>query len=447
VRSYRSDLAYSGVTDDAFVVETEVPWRMVSWKKAQYVPCWDVGDAWVTCEWLETASRTSGLNYEVMHDKVCKYSFVKGLEDGQARSVFQWDYCATSIHYKVFDGNCRAVERFVVYPKGYSVRTLTAYPGSATGTHGDPIAWEVLEIIFVNPKGMLPTEYIEEHCATYMNLSGERHEQHWKKENFKPGERSFITGKVLCQEHEGAGEWSEYITRVHLTDRPDVFLVFSRDKRLFPGPSCQACGGEHPTIHLWGDYALWNHWPVYMGLDPQGEHAEKVVKRQDAYERATHTSICSTGPWYSEPLLRDMDVPVGEHGKRVDVWRPEEGSTWYCLFGATDQSDEELKDLARSWLYPACVEVLDESIYTGYDPGEMAYKFIACDSTCRFRLDVRAPLVYPTVVIDNWKKASARVTIDGRPVGQKALRVSVCQNKAVVWVGQRFTKPIEIAIR
>jgi len=443
MRGYSTELTYGDVAGRALVVETEVPWRMVVWEKAQYVPCWDVGDAWVCSQWLETAGQTPGINYEVIHDKVCKYSFARLVEDGPARSVFEWQYCLTNVHYQVFDGNARAVERFTVYPKGYCVRSMTAYPGNLSRPDGDPLFWEVLETIFVNPKGTLPTDYIEEHCATYMNLDGDRHEQHWKKERFNPGGGSFGAGKVLCRAHPTSADWKEYIARVHLKNRPDVFAVFSPDVRLYPRPSCGVCGGEHPAVHIWGDYALWSHWPVYMGIDPMDD---RDVRLEDAYKSATHTSIFSTGSWYKQSMLKQMGLSVDERANVPAVWRPKDGDTWHFLFGATEGSDDDLKDLARSWLYPANVEVRDESVYTGYDPAQMAYCFIACDNKCSFRLDVRSPLVYPVVVIENWHKDDVEVKIDGRPARGEGLRVSVLDGKAVVWIEDRLSRPCEISL-
>ena len=68
--AYERDLTYSDVTGSALVVETESPWRLVCWEKAQYAPCWDVGDAWVTAEWLETmGTKSKGYNFEPIHDR------------------------------------------------------------------------------------------------------------------------------------------------------------------------------------------------------------------------------------------------------------------------------------------------------------------------------------------------------------------------------------------
>jgi len=75
-----TQLTYSDITGKAVILETERNWRLVFWKHAQYIPCWDINGVWVTSEWLETIGDSSqGYNFEPMRDKECKFMEVKPL--------------------------------------------------------------------------------------------------------------------------------------------------------------------------------------------------------------------------------------------------------------------------------------------------------------------------------------------------------------------------------
>jgi len=93
MRAARSPLAQWGAEGDAILVETDRPWRLVLWEKAQYVPCWDLGDdIWFSTEWLETHSPESRHCWEPIMDKACRYSRARIVESGPARATVRWDY-------------------------------------------------------------------------------------------------------------------------------------------------------------------------------------------------------------------------------------------------------------------------------------------------------------------------------------------------------------------
>ena len=436
MRVYEGELTYSDVTGKALIVETEKPWRLVCWEKAQYVPSWDVGDAWVCAEWLETAGMESkGYNFEPMHDKECRYTWVELLSKGNARCVVHWHYALNNTRYEIFHGNTTADETFHIYPPGYAVRELVAHLGDQHKEDGQPTFWEVCEMIFINPKGMTPLDYIDEHAASYMNLAGDRYEQIWTKERWDPARR--VPSKRLCLEHPTFRSWDEVIVRAHLLDRPDPFIIFSTSQFLFPHSLCSWCGESHPPLHLWPSYRMWPHWPVYEGRDFR---VGLPGHPEDAQRRATHTSVFSLGAWYMQPQAR-FDPHL-----RAPWWYPQPNDRWMFLTGATDQDDEYLLDLARSWLYPAQVRVTEGGRFWDYDHAQMAYRFIVEGQELRFGLEAEGAILNPVFNLLGWETEGVIVYIDGERLSEKEYRVCREDGHMVVFMEKRLAPKVEITL-
>jgi hypothetical protein len=436
VDAYERDLTYSDVRGSALVVETENPWRLVCWEKAQYAPCWDVGDAWVTAEWLETmGTESKGYNFEPIHDKECRYSQVDLVSRGDARCVVHWDYGVNNTRYELFHGNTTAEETYHVYPPGYAVRELVAHPGDQHKRDGVPTFWEVCEMIFINPKGMPPFDYIEEHAASYMNLEGDRYEQMWTKEGWEPTWR--MPSRTLCLEHPASKSWEEVIVRAHLKDRPDPFIVFPTSQSFFPHSICSWCGESNIPIRLWPSYAIWPHWPVYEGRDFRISHPGRL---EDCQEQATHTSIFSAGAWYMHPEGR-VNPEV-----RAPWWYPRPNDRWLFLTGATDRDDAHLLDLARSWLHPARVEVQGNGRFMGYDHAQMAYRFLVSGRALSFALESEGGIVNPVFTLVGWEMERVSVSVDGETLGQGEYRLSREDATMVVFVEKELGPSVEIEL-
>jgi len=436
MEAYETDLTYSGVTGNALIVETETPWRLVCWEKAQYAPCWDVGDAWFTSEWLETmGTKSKGYNFEPIHDKECRYSKVDLVSRGHARCVVHWDYAVNNTRYELFHGNTTAEETYHVYPPGYAVRELVAHPGNQHTEDGEPTFWEVCEMIFVSPKGMTPFDYIEERAASYMNLAGDRYEQTWTKEGWEPTWR--MPSQTLCVEHPSSRSWDEIIVRAHLKDRPDPFIIFPTSQALFPHAICPWCNESNIPVRLWPPYGIWPHWPIYEGRDFR---VSRPGHLEDCEKQATHTSIFGAGAWYMHPEGR-VDPKV-----RAPWWIPRPNDRWLFLTGATDRDDAYLLDLTRSWLIPARVTVAEGGRFMGYDYAQMTYGFLITDHRLSFNLEAEGEVLNPVFTLLGWELEKVNVFVDGEQLSEGEYRPSREDATMVVFVEQSLSPDVTITL-
>ena len=367
MRASRSRLSLWGAEGEAVLVETDRPWRLVLWEKAQYVPCWDLGgDVWFTPEWMETHSPEDPHCYEPIMDKACRFSEAWIEDSGPARATVRWDYALCDSLYRIFRGNSRAEEIYQVYPDGVAVRHLIGWPGDETGEGLNPTLWEVQEFILINGVGVRPEDCIEPIGLTLTNLAGDTVEIKWPN--------PFDSYTPLCTVHPELAEWGEYIGVVHLRDHPNPFVAFSRNPVLFPHAQCANCGKPHPQICGFAGQASYSHWPANDSTDFVGwiEASPEEIGR-----RATHTSFVSTGYDYA--------------GRT-----PPRPSSWLFLTGAVTGGVDEARALAGSWLTPARVE--SSHLFEGYAFSERAYRFRAGDGRpVTVRLAPSHPIVNPVL--------------------------------------------------
>jgi hypothetical protein len=419
-------LTYSDFTGKAFTVETERERRFVLWEHAQYIPCWDINGIWVTSEWLETIGDDSqGYNFEPMHDKECRYMRVKPLLCNNALGVIKWHYALNNTKYEIYRGNTTADEFYSVFPAGYCVRKLVGYPGDESKLGGLPTFWEVAETIMINPKGTMPVDYLSENVATYFNLEGDRYQQYWSKAEFQPSrDRKYPPGKFLCLEHPDSRHWQEYIVRIHFEDRPDPFLILPNRHEFFPHAPCGACGGDHPTFSMWPSYPMWSHWPTYDGTDFT---VLINATEEDAMQRATHSSAVSIGAWY------------GWLPESKDRWIPKRGSKWHFLFGVTDESDDDLLDLGRSWLYPSSITEVKGAEFLGYDMAQMSYIFRVSDETVNFTVTPDVIMKNPLFILRNWTgDEDVLVKLNNGIISRDSLRTGLTDGDLYIWIEERF---------
>jgi hypothetical protein len=435
MKAVKRELLHSDVTGNALIVETERPWRMVCWEKAQYAPCWDVGDAWVTAEWLETmGTKSKGYNFEPMHDKECRYSRVHLVSKGNARCIVSWDYAVNNVRYELFHGNTTAEETFHIYPPGYAVRELVAHPGDQHKQDGVPTFWEVCEMIFINPKGMTPFDYIEEHAASYMNLSGDRYEQMWTREGWQPTWR--LPSTTLCGEHPGSKMWDEIIIRAHLKDRPDPFIAFPTSQSLFPHSICSWCNESNIPVRLWPSYCIWPHWPVYEGTDFR---VARPGYLEDCERQPTHTSIFSAGAWYMHPAGRIEPEEV-----RAPWWYPRPNDRWLFLTGVTDQDDKYLLDLVKSWLHPAKVAVIEGGRFLAYDLAQMAYRFQVRGRSLKVVLESQGGMLNPVFALLGWEVERVDVFVNEKRLDETEYRLCREDASMIVFLEKELPPQVEI---
>jgi hypothetical protein len=283
-------------------VEFGKPWRLVFWREAQYVGCFDIGGLWVTPEWYETLGNASPYDFEPISDKGNRYTYPAVIETGPARTVVHWKYalCDATPQASIFWGNTRADEYYTVYPDGVAVRKVVGWTGDQHRKEGDPLLWETGEIIVINPKGSIHYDNLEPHVATFSSADGDEYRLHWQKGHAMQAGEDVLDvtarlGKPLCLAHPSSRSWREYVITANLRGRPRFFMIFPNDQKLFPHAACQAgCPQtDHPTLQIWLDYPAWKHWPVWK----EEYHIARPATEADMLSKCTHTSIVSVDPF------------------------------------------------------------------------------------------------------------------------------------------------------
>ncbi len=415
MRAERSRLQLWGAEGEAILVETDRPWRLVLWEKAQYVPCWDLGgDVWFSPEWMETHSPEDPHCYEPIMDKANRYSQARLLESGPARAAVHWRYALCDSRYRIFRGNSRAEEYYYVYPDGIAVRHAVGWPGDAEPLGLNPTQWEVLEYILINGTGVRPEEVIEPIGFTLTNLQGDSIEIPWPN--------PFDNHTPLCRAYPEVTKWSEYVGVVHLRNRPSPFIAFSHDPLLFPFGTCGACGKPHAQLIAFPGASVYSHWPANDSTDFVGWID---ARPEEIGARATHTSFIYGGYSYRGQM-------------------PPRPSSWLFLTGAVTEGVEEARALAGSWLTPARVGT--SHLYEGYAWSERAYRFrVNKSEPIRITLTPGRPILNPVLRFYSGK-TPARVTWEGAPLAPSEYRFQTVGEDLVLWIDRTLEKKTDLEI-
>ncbi len=444
MRAYETQLRFSDKVGHAIVVEFDKPWRLIFWSRAQYVGCWDLGrGVWFTPEWLETNSPDDLHCYEPIMDKKLKYSRVNILESGPVRAKVHWHYACCNMRYEVFNGNTTADEYYTVYPDGVAVRKLVAWPGNENGFGGNPNFWEVLEYILINEKGTAPEDVLKkEGCFTLQNEKGDKISLDWPIPRIpeRPG-AAFGSPypQALCAFYPQIKDWNFYIGRLHLKDRPDPYVMFAKDQRLFPYKPCVACNEDHPRMSLfWGEEGrnIFKHWPA----TDMEDYVLAVEAGDDVGKMATHTCFMSCQYTW---------IPAD---------RPPRPCTWLFLTGATEKDDAYLVDLIQSWYTPAEVTTGYENkklligscgsvLYEGYAFSERAYQFRKTQGNkVSFDIRPKVDILNPVIRVIGWKASSASVSLNGSSLNAEDFQTQLKGDDLLVWIDRKVSEKTRIEI-
>jgi hypothetical protein len=443
MRAYVGDLAYSGSTAPALVVEPGLPWRLVCWAEAQYVPYWDIDGVWVTTEWFETLGTKSPYDYEPISDKELRYTHVELAEIGPARAVVHWRYslCDTRPEPRVFHDNTTAEEFHTVYPDGITVRKLVGYPGNGNPVEGAPKMWEVGEMLLILPQGSRLEDDLDPSGMTISNIAGDAYRHRFLKTIADSNVFSLPADQLirsLCTVYPASRTWSEYIYVGSLKNRPSPFMVVANNQEFFPHLHCLTCGGDHPESLLWMQPFLWKHYPQFHGEYHIGVEATEA----DLQTRSVSTSYVTVEPWMHPSFRRnDPNFPFDPK------WNPPRGTTWLMLQGVNPGDENYPRRLAAAWLHPGGVKAT-AGRYLGYVPAERAYRFAAADYRIDFELTPAAGYtqINPVVVVEDWHHGNPQVALDGQHPKAEDVAVSWTGGRLIVWFRRELTATARFTI-
>lgn len=440
MKAYLGGFTFSGVTAPALVIEIKQPWRLICWAEAQYVPCWDTKNLWVTTEWLETLGTKSAYDFEPISDKKLKYTHVELLEIGPARAVLHWRYALCDSRERIFHDNTTAEEFHIIYPDGFTVRKVVAYPGTGNPREGQPKMWEVAEYLMIFPPGTTTSDNLDPEGMTITNIDGDayRHRLDMAPLDFSKATLDDILHR-LCLVHPSSRDWSEFIWEGGLKNRPSPFLVAPNDQKLFPHLRCHVCHGDHPETLLWRHMMMWKHWPLGHEEYEIGIPATDA----DAKKRAVSASYVTMQPWV-HPVAWDHPDPAMPFDAK---WNPPQGTTWVMLQGINPGDDKFPRRLAASWTRPANTR-MNAGTFFGYEPAERAYLFEPADRRVDFEFHPRsdAAQINPVAIVEKWTFGNPHVTVDGRELIAEDFAVSWVGTRLIVWFRGELTKTTRIVI-
>jgi hypothetical protein len=443
MRAGWESLTWANSTGQAVVVDVGLPWRLISWEKAQYLPCWEVQKGlWFFTEFLETAG-TAALergSHEPLSDKHNRYTHVSIAELGPARIVLHWKYALSDSteQANVFHGNTWAEEFHTVYPDGLTVRKLIGYPGNENRSQGQPVVWEVAELDLVFAPGAKLNETINAASALRVGGGKEPYVLSWPSS----GER------WLCQRNPQSCDWPAYVFRPSLRKQPEPFLIVPNRKDYFPRVACGACGGDHLAALLWLDPGIYKNWPGCSGDCP------RIVKgtEEDLQNHPAHIPFVSVIPWVHPSFLTNF-LSRRNRSSAPSItfdpnWGPKAGTTWLMLCGTSTENDDYLKDVASQWVNPPELE-MREGESKGFEPSENLYPIVSGPKGCVFRIGRahKRRVSHPAFKILNWGYRSARVSLNGAPLAPQRWRGSWVKSDLIVWINEVLTTPSEISIQ
>jgi len=382
--------------------------RMLFWRGTAY------GAIWVSEKGLfmgdQSLERTGGGSpwgcAEHMSDKQNRYSRVRLIENNDARVVVHWRYAVSDIKYEIFGADKDgwgewADEYYYIYPDAVSTRKQIL--------HSNRLHHEWQETIVLHQPGTRPEDNIELEALTWGNMDGESKTYTWKKGDRDDGKLRNATIQIV---------------NLKAQNRP--FIIFQPNSR----PKLMRCCVEEK----WSRFPWWNHWPVGQ-LPNDG-------RRSGVPDRPAHSSLAQS----------IEDSPIIKHDKKNGTF------TAVSLTGMGDKDVKGLVPLARSWNYPAKLNLIGKGFKSeGYDRYQRAYVLV-CEnksnpSTLEFELAAsdKSPVVNPAFVVKDWGEGGARLKINGENVRRRRnFRLGhnhrIEGSDLVVWIKRESTEPITVSL-
>lgn len=382
--------SYGGITDYAIRILYPFPAEFVFWRKASYIPWWDIEQAAMTNEFVEIWGAGNQGCSEPMQDRECRYSRVKLVENSPARVRVHWRYALSDPHYRIYR-NEWVDEDYILYPDGVGIREVNLWPNSDT-------RHEMFEALLAKPPGVHTEQLFDNTFASLSNLEGEGYSNKYFYEN-----------KDLYEEF--LNKSNDFIVEIHFKDRMHPFTVFSLRDDIMPGVTrghISVCSRIISTADRRG------HWPA------------------SRYQIDGYNTV-------------GLDVP--HHGNigniQAEVDPKNQPTTWTFLIGVTDKGSNKPVLHAKSWLYPADIELLSRHFsYDGFDFSQRAYMIKAEKSSevCKIKLkSLNGFTTNPVFIIDNPSMTLRQIKIDDKKLDDTLFKEGTTwDNKSVIFLNTKI---------
>lgn len=414
-----------GDKPDVFVRFDSSPVQLVFWRGTSFVPCWvSENNIWYTNEWLETWGSDVVSCAEPIMDRHCRYSHVRIIENTDARVIVHWRYALSDAFYKVVaitdDGRGEWCDEYhIIYPDNVGVRRMELHYSKPERKHD----W--VEQIVLTPPGKYPDDIISREAITLINMNGEKKNYLWRdniKVEMKEPEKANISRVNLI---------SEYKPFIILPEGPVNTVEGIWDSPYFRTYAAAMAEGYRPDP-VPSVYGWWNHWPV--------------------------AQVPGDGRWILTPD-RPGHFNLTTFVQWNDYAKTERTRTRIMLQGMTNTDSDDLVYLARSWLNAPemVVNNREDNINSAFDQAQRAY--VIEKSTGDFEYPIQltleatntSPLVNPAIIVKNWNKEEAEVSLNGRQIkNKKDLRQGIIKgadsSDLILWIRIRTEKKLQIVI-
>ncbi len=394
---------------DVLVRFDRSPVRVVFWRGSRYSPAWVIDDKWMADQsaeaWEHRGEDVEGC-FEHMQDRRCRYSHVRVIESTPARAVVHWRYALVSAHNNLWNEDpktgraCWIDEYYTIYPDALGIRKMSW----KTGTFRPPRQLQE-SLPFTNP-GQTIADVVEKDFATLANMDGESITISFVEDpaKEKPGVPEDLTIQVFNFR-------SPY--------KPSILYE----------PGSEIRGVRDYIVSRYERKAGANHWPVgQMACDGRSSVTN---------DRPTH--------FQSLPLTRPL-----LHEKDGRTW-------WNGLYGMTDLTLQQLAIVARSWNFPAELNIETQGFMShGYDRGQRSYVLERTDAppgsplAIKLQAESASPLYHPVFIIRKWGSVSADVNVDGNQAENLDIRIGyrhyIDHSDLIIWCDLESDRPVQIEI-
>jgi hypothetical protein len=385
---------------DVVVQFDELPVKTMFWRGTRYSACWVSENG----RWMADQSRETGNNWFLSQGprEEMPTGCIEHMSDVQCRSsrvaIIESNDARVVVNWRYLQMDVLFRQKDLSDNTGFGEwgnELYYIYPDGAGVRRVLPGRGGWQETILLNEPGTRPEDNVELEACRLLNLEGESKSYTWEN-----GYPEFDLEDAVIQV-------------INLKSEYKPFLIF-RD------------GGGFKVFNLevrpeYSHFPWWNHWPV----------AQIISDGRSAFapDRAAHSSLS----WGN---------PNGEA----------------ALYGMTNQDDNHILSLARSWNNPPELELEGDSFKShGYDYTQRAYLLEAGNSAdaLAFTLkgSLQSPIHNPAFVLSGWKGGKAELVMDGEEVPEgknfrQGLEYKVDGSvDLVVWVKNQNNMPVRFEIR
>ena len=392
---------------DVIVRFDNSPVKLVFWRGTGYIPAMVTeNDIWMTDQSGENFG--GGECSEAMGDKQCRYSHVRIIENTPARVVVHWRYALASISHKIkhetdtYPGDWMD-EYWTAYPDGVVVRKQVLWSEFDPPNH-----YQFQETIFFNQPGTKPQDNVEYEAITFLDMDGNKASYSWEK----GAPKSFPEPEF------------KPIEMVNTKSKYRPYSIHHPERWTAPF--------RFGWVEGYSTFPCWNHWPVSQ-IASDGRNAV-------APDKASSSSLTAVN---------------GDHQKYEKF---DDGSIRVrSLIGMTSKPVDSVLPLARSWNYPAEVNVVSAGYkYLGYDQYQRAYLFEKSPGVNQiFEFDLigseNSPIINIPLVIKKCDIKAAHIEINGEEIVSgdsysQGLIPSLDGDDLVIWISRESNSTLNIKI-